>query len=70
MDRQEWGDMLGDVGNIEDDLRWSLFQAERIVATLSDPDGEHRDTDVLNHNRTRVYNARIALAALWSNMGG
>ncbi len=59
MDRHEWGEMLGDSGTVEDDLRWTLFQAERCVADIErDLISAREDNgNVANINRgTKVTN--------------
>ncbi len=69
MDRQEWGEMLGDDTTIEADLRWTLFQAERCVQTMRQEalDEKHIDTQVSQINLRRIYWCKIALAAFWSD---
>lgn len=70
MDRKEWGTMQGDAGGIEDDLRWSLFQDERSIASQAwvnaSDDDKLFDQEVHHHTLRRVCDARIALAALWT----
>ncbi len=70
MDRHEWGDIVGDGGlTIEDDLRWTLFQAERCVETLlreHKDEGRPLDSDLLHINKWRVHDCHVALAALWA----
>lgn len=75
MDRREWGEIVGDEGRVEDDLRWTLFQAERSVQTMKreketftseHPAGRPIDREVLRTNEYRVVHAKIALTGLWN----
>ncbi len=75
MDRDEWGEIVGDRGMIQDDLRWALFQAERSVRTTErdeehydgHPDNKvHRDNEVYRINQRRVRDAKVALSGLWT----
>ena len=72
MDRVEWGGIVGDHGEIEDDLRWSLFGAERCVTAI-DRDKEegvnHVGMDVERAFKRQVRDAKVALAALWARQG-
>ncbi len=65
MDRQEWGEIVGDDGaTVESDLRWALFQAERSTQTMR---SEARyDNEVYRINQRRIRDCHVALAALWA----
>ena len=65
MDRNEWAEIVGDKGEVTDDLRWTLFQAERAITSMR---GEDRTFDPkLNEAfHRKAWAARIALAALWT----
>lgn len=68
MDRHKWGETFGDWGEVGDDLRWTLFQAERSIQTMRHQEAEEDrppDTPVLEHNQRRVRDSHTALAALW-----
>lgn len=66
MDRTEWGEIVGDRGDVAADLRWTLFQAERLIETTRREDYPKRDFAVMRHNIHRVRDCHIALAALWA----
>ncbi len=64
MNRIKWGEMLGDQGKVVDDLRWSLFQSERIIQSMRED--KTMDQVVFKHLLHKAMDAKIALAALWS----
>ncbi len=64
MDRHEWGEIVGDKGMIVDDLRWTMFQAERSIETMLRE--ERNDKEVFAINQRRLRDVKVALAALWS----
>ena len=69
MDRREWGEIVGDHGYIADDLRWELFQADRIIETQRRE--ERHDTEMFRHFSRRQDDAKFALATLWArDFGG
>ncbi len=67
MYRQEWGEIVGDTGTIEADLRWTLFQAERSIIRMMEHDSTADvDHEILERNLARVRDAKTALAAVWA----
>ena len=68
MDRHEWGETFGDYEQVGDDLRWTLFQAERNIQTMLRQEAEEDrppDDEILQHNQRRVRDSHTALAAIW-----
>ena len=78
MDRQEWGEIVGDEGDVEDDLRWTLFSAERCILGMLEDFEERQergpgvgtgrakmDTKVFEAFKRQRIDAKYALAALW-----
>ncbi len=71
MNREEWGEMLGDKMTVQDDLRWTLFQAERSITRMMKEDSAASvDHEIIELNLARVRDAKIALAALWRYLYG
>ena len=68
MDRHEWGEIVGDKGTVVDDLRWTLFQAERSNTTMDREISvdKPKDWEVFDMNVTRIRQAQKALATLWT----
>ncbi len=69
MDRNEWGNMVGDNADVVDDLRWSLFKAERAITSIiadQERPGSIRDPKLLEAYHKQAWDARCALAALWT----
>ncbi len=65
MDRHEWAEIVGDKGTVADDLRWSLFHAERCVTSLVRD--ESADYELEKCFVQQAHDARIALAAIWKS---
>ena len=69
MDRAEWGEIVGDQGEVMDDLRWSLFSAERCAQAMWDESEGSVPSSrlpVYNAFKRQVRDCRFALAALWA----
>ncbi len=66
MNRNEWGNMVGDNADIVDDLRWRLFQAERAIARITADRVLRCEILPFKAYHEQARDARCALAALWT----